>query len=57
MAAKPKRKQKPKLSDKAQSERFKETARKLGVEEFEEFEKVVALVAPTRRKTKSNEEK
>jgi hypothetical protein len=47
MAAKPKRKQKtkPKLSDKAQSERFKQTARELGVGQNEEFAKIVAKLA------------
>ena len=43
-----KKKAKPKLSDKEQSERFKETARELGVDETgEEFEK--AFEAITRK--------
>lgn len=55
MAAKPKRKQKskPNLSDKEQSERFKETARKLGVEESEEFQQVVMKLAITKKMGKT----
>ena len=37
MASKPKQKPKNKLTDKEQSERFKETAGKLGVKESEDF--------------------
>jgi hypothetical protein len=41
-----KKKAKPKLTDKEQSERFKETARELGVDEGgEEFERVVGKIA------------
>jgi hypothetical protein len=47
MAARPKRKQKtkPKLTDKAQSERFKQTDRELGIRENEGFEQIVARLA------------
>jgi hypothetical protein len=51
MAEKPKRKTKSKLTDKAQSERFKETARKLGVENNENFEQIVRKIAPVKRAT------
>jgi len=47
-AARPKTRQtsKPKLSDKEQSERFIETARKLGVDETgEKFEKAFTAIA------------
>ena len=41
-----KKKAKPKLSDKEQSERFKEAARKLGVDESgEQFERVFKKIA------------
>jgi hypothetical protein len=52
MAEKPRRKPttKAKLTDKAQSERFKETARNLGVEENVDFEKLVAKLARSSRK-------
>lgn len=45
-AAVPKRKKaKPKLADKEQSERFKETARKLGVDESgKEFDRAVGRI-------------
>jgi hypothetical protein len=43
-----KAKPKPKLSDKEQSERFKKTARELGVDESgEPFEKAVSKIIPT----------
>lgn len=50
-AEKPKMKHRPKFTDKAQSERFIETARQLGVEETGEgleraFEKIVPPKAP-----------
>lgn len=48
MAAKPKRKAKLRLTDKAQSERFKETARKLGVQENAEFERIFTKIVPPR---------
>jgi hypothetical protein len=46
--AKPRKKQrKPKLSDKRQFKRFKETARKLGVDENEEnFERAFKKIVP-----------
>lgn len=50
MAAKPKRKPKTKLTDKAQSERFKETARQLGVEQNEDFLQIFKKVAPARKR-------
>jgi hypothetical protein len=44
---KPKRKPKPKLSDKEQSERFIETARKLRADEsVERFEEVFKKIVP-----------
>jgi uncharacterized protein YwgA len=53
MARAEKPKNKPKLTDKAQSERFKETARKLGVNEsIEDFEvKFRKIVVPSKKKT------
>jgi hypothetical protein len=53
MAQKPKQKPKTKLTDKEQSERFKETARKLGVEENEDFEKIFTKIVPPKRPSKS----
>ncbi len=53
MAVKPKLKTKPKLTDKAQSERFKATARELGVEENEEFEQILRKIAPAKSGEKS----
>lgn len=42
-----KKKPKPKLSDKEQSERFMETARELGVDESgEEFERALRKIIP-----------
>ena len=51
MAEKPKRKQKPKakLNDPEQSERFKETARKLGIAESKTFASVVLKIAPKKK--------
>jgi hypothetical protein len=51
MAEKPKRKQKSKqkLTDKAQSERFKKTARKLGAEESQDFAEIIKRLAPNKR--------
>lgn len=49
---KPKQKTKTKLTDKAQSERFKNTARELGVEENNEFERIVARISPIRKRAK-----
>jgi len=48
MAEKPKRKKKikTKLTDKEQSERFKETARELGIIESKDFASVVTRIAP-----------
>jgi len=47
---KPKAKPKPKFTDKAQSERFIETARKLGIEETgEAFDRAFEKVAPPKR--------
>jgi hypothetical protein len=43
-----KAKPKPQLSDKEQSERFKETARELGVDETgEEFDKALRRIIPS----------
>jgi len=51
MAAKPKQKPKLKLTGKEQSERFKETARRLNTPEMQEaFERVFKKIAPPRRK-------
>jgi hypothetical protein len=45
-----KKKAKPKLTDKEQSERFKETARTLGVDESgKPFERAIAKIAPPKR--------
>ena len=45
-----KKKAKPKLTDKEQSERFKETARKLGADESTEaLDRVLAQLAPPKR--------
>ena len=42
-----KKKAKPKLTDKEQSERFKETARELGVDETgKEFERAIGKIIP-----------
>jgi hypothetical protein len=50
-AEKPKAKPKPKFTDKAQSERFIETARKLGVEETgEAFERAFEKIVPVKSK-------
>jgi hypothetical protein len=49
MASKPKPKQKNKLSDKEQSERFKETARKLDIKESAAFSDLVKKIVPNRR--------
>lgn len=47
---KPKAKSKSKFTDKAQSERFIETARKLGIEETgEAFERAFAKIVPPKR--------
>jgi len=47
---KPKAKPKPKLSDKQQSERFKETARKLGVDESgKEFDRIFQKIVPPKQ--------
>lgn len=56
MAAKPKTKQKPKakLTDKEQSERFKQTARALGVEENADFESVLKKISPIRKPRAAN---
>jgi hypothetical protein len=49
---KTKPKAKPKFTDKAQSERFIETARKLGVEETgEEFERTFKKIAPPKTRS------
>lgn len=45
-----KQKAKPKLSDKEQSERFKKTARELGVDESgAEFERAFKQIAPSKK--------
>lgn len=45
-----KKKPKPKLTDKEQSERFKETARMLGVDESgKDFERTLKKVLPSKR--------
>jgi len=41
---------KPKFTDKAQSERFIEAARELGIEETAGFERAFVKIAPPRRK-------
>jgi hypothetical protein len=50
MAEKPKQKPKLKLTDKKQSERFKETARELGVEENEDFERIFTKIVPPKKR-------
>lgn len=50
MVAKPKQNSKLKLTDKKQSERFKEIARTLNVEESEEFERIVKKIVRTKPK-------
>jgi hypothetical protein len=48
-----KQKRKPKLTDKRQSERFKETARQLGAtESTEAFERVLTKLAPSKGRPK-----
>jgi hypothetical protein len=56
MAEKLKRKKKTQqtLTDKEQSERFKETARKLGLHGREDFDRMVSKIAPIKRSTKSS---
>jgi hypothetical protein len=53
MAAKPKRKQsgKPKLTDKQQSERFKQTARELDVQSSENFVQIFTKIVPPKKRT------
>ena len=49
-AEKKKAKPKPKMTDKEQSERFKETARKLGVDESgESFDNAAKVLLPVRQ--------
>ena len=55
MAEKRTQKPKSKLTDKAQSERFKQTARELGVEENETFQQIVTRLAPVKRKEKDRQ--
>ena len=51
----PRRKAKPKLTEKEQSERFIETARKLGVEETgEAFERLFEKLVPPSRLLKNS---
>jgi hypothetical protein len=46
-----KQRRKPKITDKRQSERFKETARQLGAEESTEaFERTLSQLAPPKRR-------
>jgi hypothetical protein len=56
-AAVPKKKKaKPELSDKEQSERFKQTARKLGVDESgEKFDRALKKIVPTRAVSSQDE--
>lgn len=52
---KPKARPKPKFTDKAQSERFIETSRKLGVEETgEAFERAFEKIVPSKRASERN---
>jgi hypothetical protein len=48
MAKKQKENPKNKLTDKAQSERFKQTARELGIEENDQFELIAKRIATSR---------
>jgi hypothetical protein len=49
-----KKKAKPKLTDKEQSERFKETARELGVDESgKSFEEAVTRIFPAKNQNRS----
>lgn len=44
-----KQKKKPKLTDKKQSERFKETARKIGADEDSDaMDRVISVMAPSK---------
>lgn len=53
-AEKPKAKSKPKLTDKAQSERFVETARQLGAEQTSEaFDQAFAKIVTSKLKPRS----
>jgi hypothetical protein len=53
--AKAKRSRKPKMTDKAQSERFLEAARELGIEETgESFERVFANIVTPKRQSPKN---
>jgi hypothetical protein len=51
-AGTPKKKAKPKLTDKEQSERFKQTARELGVDESgEDFERALDKIMPVKKQS------
>ena len=53
MAARRKQKAKPKLTDKKQSERFKQTARKLGADESDAlFERAIEKILSRKRAAK-----
>lgn len=55
--AKPKRKPKPKLTDKEQSERFIETARRLEVDETgADFERAIDKIIPSKRKSSERDD-
>jgi hypothetical protein len=55
MAAKPKKKPKPKTNDNAQSERFKETARQLGVDETgKSFNEAFRRLVPPKTKASTD---
>jgi hypothetical protein len=54
MAAKQTQKPAIKLTDKEQSERFTETARTLGVEENEDFERIFTKIVPPKRRIRKN---
>ena len=53
MAQKPKQKPKTKLTDKKQSERFKQIARELDIEKNESFDQLVVKIAATKRASKA----
>jgi hypothetical protein len=53
MAEKPRQKAKSKLTNKEQSERFKQTARELGVENSDNFAAVLKKIARIKKKVSS----
>ena len=51
-----KQRRKPKISDKKQSERFKETAREVGADESADaFDRILGVLAPPKKPAKAGE--